>query len=427
MFGSYLAVSAMAIKGLTDKKAAFPRIGKLRKGGVKTGNKPGQDLDHFRFDSPDPAAMAAFAAAYGDRPQSVNVRLPYPTVEENWSAAMEKYGAGGLEIRCDREFMEGCRVNGRFVKCFPGRSPCQRDESQKDGGCGCKEVGRLNLIIPELQRFAYVTAETHSINDIVNLTQQLTAIEMMFGRLSGIPLVLTRRPEQISTPKADGGRARREKWLLSIEVSPEWASRQIEASDRHALAQAAQPLLGGAPLALAPAVDDFEADPSPPPLPSYDFTQSELWFNIKAAFGKVQNADDIQRYQAKALGYIDSGALPPHAKTMIFDLCDRASQKLADRRPPAPIRSAAPASHAKPTPAEPEIDPKWRDRPLWKDLAQEVSQATVDELPAFATAVQGYIDSEELPPAAGPEMMKLSKQRVAQFAAPVKSVPVEVV
>jgi hypothetical protein len=409
----------MAIKGLTDKKAVFPRIGKLRKGGTKSGNRPGKDLDHFRFDSSDPGAVAAFTAAYGDEPREINVRLPYPTLEENFQTAMERYGAGGIEARCDREFLQGVRVNGKFVKCFPGKSPCQRDETKKDNGCGCKEVGRLNLIIPELERFAYVTAETHSINDIVNLTQQLTAIEMTFGQLNCIPLVLTRRPEQISCPSNDGGRARREKWMLSIEISPQWASKQIAARDRVALQQAAVAALApGAPLTLPAAGEDFEANPTPEPLPTYDFAQSELWLKMRNAFHAINDAGEIARYEARAMGLIADGTLPPQASTMVAQLVEKAYQKLSDRSIPTMPTVRMPAA---PAPAQPgpepaiDIDPNWQQGQLWVDLKREAERAPSEDLEAYGRQVEAFIQSGELPPAAGPAMQRIISRRLTDF------------
>lgn len=412
----------MAIKGLTERKAAFPRIGKLRKGGVKPAKGPGRDLDHFRFDSTDPAAVAAFTAVYGETPKAVNVRLPYPTVEENFQSAMERYGAGGLEIRCDKEFKQGQRVNGKFMQCFPGKSPCEFDDSKKDNGCGCKPVGRLNVIIPELQRFAYVTAETHSINDLVNLTQQLTAIEMTFGQLNGVPLVLTRRPEQVSTPSADGGRARREKWMLSIEVSPEWASRQIEARDTAALAAASIPQLPGSPLQLPPAPSNFEPGPRPDPLPTYDFTQSDLWLKIKNAFHTVQDAAAIALYEKKALTYIESGELPQNARTMVVQLVERAYQKLSDRAmpvSPCPAQKSAAVAVPVSVASAPSIDLDWEKGQLWLDLVREAQVAPKDDLESYERQVDAYIQAEVLPPATGPAMQKIVLRRMTDFSTTV--------
>lgn len=207
------------------REASFPLIGKLRKGGVRpeSGKAPGKDLTYFRFDSDDAHAQKCFTAAYGDQPAQVNVFLPHQTAAANFSCWQEAYVAGGLTHRCDGET---CVIWLDGTKYRTDPKPCPG---------GCKEVGRLMVIIPELQRFAYVTVETHSINDIIRLQENLQAVEFLRGDLRGIPFILKRTPVEISTPTADGKRARREKWLLSIEVDPVWASLQLEAMHRAAL------------------------------------------------------------------------------------------------------------------------------------------------------------------------------------------------
>lgn len=214
----------MAIKRLV-REAAFPCVGKLRKGGVKPENSkaPGKDLTYFRFDSDDQRAMTHFQAAYGDQPSQVNVFLPHQTAAQNFSCWQEAYLAGGMLHRCDGET---CVVWLDGTKYRTDPKPCPG---------GCKEIGRLMVIIPELQRFAYVTVETHSIHDIIRLQENLQAVEFLRGDLRGIPFILKRTPVEISTPGADGKRARREKWLLSIEVDPAWAALQLESMHRAAL------------------------------------------------------------------------------------------------------------------------------------------------------------------------------------------------
>jgi hypothetical protein len=70
---------------------------------------------------------------------------------------------------------------------------------------------------------------TTSVHDIINISNQLEGIASMNGgRLAGIPLVLRRRPKKISTPSGEAGkRARREKWLVSIEADPEWVKAKL--------------------------------------------------------------------------------------------------------------------------------------------------------------------------------------------------------
>ena len=229
----------MGIIGLTtNREANFPRIGVLRKGGKKPadGKKPGQDLKYFRFDTSDKDAERAFVAFYGAEPDTINVFLPYVTPDENFQAWQEEYRAGGLVHRCDGEIMSIWLTPDGKYSTEPTPCPYHTGKQKRTTNePGCKAVGRLIVIVPELSRFAYVTVGTTSKNDIMELTDNLNAVFAIRGSLQGIPFILCRRPRMISTPKPDGsGRARYEKWMLSLEVNPKWATLQLEAMQKQA-------------------------------------------------------------------------------------------------------------------------------------------------------------------------------------------------
>jgi hypothetical protein len=238
----------MPIKSLqSNRPAQFPCIGKLRKGGLKKKNANGReiygdDLKHFRFTSDDGAAVEAFASYYGAEPRSINVFMPYATTNDNFGAWLEEYTAGGMLRRCDGETQYFHRDadgkgNNTPVKC---ERLCGR-------ACGCKQVGRLAVIVPELARLAYVLVETHSLYDIMQLTENLQAAEALRGDLRGIPFILSRREREISTPGDNGKRARRAKSLLFIEPDPEWVQRQLESMRLAALPIIDVPVLSAPP------------------------------------------------------------------------------------------------------------------------------------------------------------------------------------
>lgn len=242
----------MPIKGITDRKtASFPQLGTLRKGGEKeTRSKNGKeyqtygkDLQGFRFDTDDPEALDAFTTHYGDEPRSVDVYLPFETVDENFETSKEAWSASALQHRCDGETCTRW-LDKKTGKYSSEPIPCPG---------GCKEVGRLKVIIPALRRMVYVVAETHSIHDLVNLTEQLTALHIVRGSLRGIPMILSRRPREISTPRSEGQRARVTKWLMSIEAAPSWVELQLSAMERQALPGAIRE-----PLALPEPVQAIE-------------------------------------------------------------------------------------------------------------------------------------------------------------------------
>jgi hypothetical protein len=105
------------------------------------------------------------------------------------------------------------------------------NKNEKQVPIFCKPVGRLRVVLPDLQRLAYFTVITTSIHDIIYLSGQINAVAMFNqGRIAGIPLILKRRPKMISCPNKDGSRTRREKWVLSIEADPSWVSLSLEAA-----------------------------------------------------------------------------------------------------------------------------------------------------------------------------------------------------
>jgi len=217
----------MAIRGLTDTVLpTFPRIGKLRKGGPRpeSGRRPGKDLEYFRFTSDRPDVVNAFQAVYGDEPQEIDVYLPYARIEDNFSCWKEHWQAGGLLHRCDGETCTiWLREDGSY--------------SQEPKPCpgGCKEVGRLSLILPPLIRagyVGYVTMETHSLHDILAIQAALMATVEARGQedLRGIGFCLRRVAENISTPSTGGKRVRRIKWLVKLEPAAAWVAAQLDKS-----------------------------------------------------------------------------------------------------------------------------------------------------------------------------------------------------
>lgn len=233
----------MPIKGLTTNvRPQFPSLGKLRKGEARTQedvakNRPGADLPGtFRFTSDDPKIEEAFVAAYGSRPTSLAVFLPNKALTDNWEAWKEHWVAGGLKHRCDGETCVVWQDDQGQYRTEP--KPCPGE---------CKEVGRLQLLLPELLRagyVGYVTFETHSKNDIISLQ---ACMEDAAGKsnghgLQGIEFRLYRVQQAISTPtvnKQTGAitRARRKKWLVKFTPSMRWVQAQLASAERLALGE----------------------------------------------------------------------------------------------------------------------------------------------------------------------------------------------
>jgi len=229
----------VSIKGLTDRPAAFPSVGILRKGEKKVKeNAPGKDLTFFRFVTDDDLAAKMFAEAYPDEEalRNINIFLPFKTTDENMDSWIEKWVASSLVYRSDGETVVLWRKErgGFSTELKPDPKPAVGEDGKRADGSS--QVGRLSVIIPDLGRFATVTIMTTSKNDILNLTRQLRGYEALLGDLRGTPFVIRRRPHMISTPAQNGKRARRESYLLSIETQAQWSIQRLGMMERAALA-----------------------------------------------------------------------------------------------------------------------------------------------------------------------------------------------
>ena len=232
----------MPIKGLTDRGLALPEIGQIRKGAKKEPTKPGADLTYFRieFAEGEEKTSAKFLAVYGSKPNAIRVILPFNEIERMWDAWKEAYTAGRLVARSDGEWIAYQLDNkGEIVVHSWQDKDGNKVPYPKDGIAGYdyqnkpvkfKNSGRLKVIIPDLERAAYLTVMTTSTHDIGNISEQLAAFkELNGGQLAGIPFILRRRPKLISMPTSntDPTRVRRKKYLISIEVDPEWAKAKF--------------------------------------------------------------------------------------------------------------------------------------------------------------------------------------------------------
>lgn len=225
----------MPIVGLTDNVSAeFVTVGRLRKGAKKNGNKPGADLEWFRFTSEIPGIEEAFYAAYPAEPTEVRVVLPAPTTDEVFSAWKEEWGGSlTLKHRCDgvhvvRRWNE---KTGEYEDFAPGEGP------ECPGGCSI--TARLRLIIPELVAAGYVgeiTFVTGSKHDITALLGSIKRIEQerhaAGSTLMWFPCVLKRVSQEVSSPAWEGEpvgkRHKVIKSLVKLFPSEEWVRAQVE-------------------------------------------------------------------------------------------------------------------------------------------------------------------------------------------------------
>ena len=285
----------MPIINLTQTEGHLPEIGRLRKGAPQTEDpKPGmkwqaEDLDHFRFTAPEPDLVQEFYHVYGPEPKSVDIHLPYATMDENFETWMLEFGKRGLARRCDGQtiWQDEETATGQEPRLVHTNKPCVKAQQ---GHCLCKATGLLHMQIIGINRFGVVKLTTRSHNDIRNLSGTLAHLEQFAARfgadLSKIPMRLSRHPQLVSAPRKDKktGQTYRQqvtKHLLRIEPHPQWVALANQSNVFPWQQQSGGIIEGASTPALAlpapaPTLPAPEAHTAPPPPPQEDLTPYDM-------------------------------------------------------------------------------------------------------------------------------------------------------
>jgi hypothetical protein len=235
---------------LTDKGESFPEIGKIRKGMKIKKNKPDgstiempTDLEYFRvvFHKGEDDSRSRFVNYYKEQPDEIDVLLPLDA-EDVWYAWIEAFSRGRMIAQSDGEYFRYMRDQNLNVvvrnwldedqKKVPYTG--ERGDEQVVNGIKMKPRGLLKVVVPQLERFAYLTLITHSYEDIDNLSQQLKSIYRMSNIMGGVPLVLRRKPRMKTVPGGNGRTFRKEMWMVSIEAKEEWVRIKMLADRKKA-------------------------------------------------------------------------------------------------------------------------------------------------------------------------------------------------
>lgn len=224
-------------------------IGRIFKGGKKgtstRGYAGGDDLDHFRFepnerlkDFPIDGGTNAYDLLrdrwneLGDKPRTIPIRFIHSDPGLIFTASNEVWSNKGGNERCIR------RCNGETVLLHYQDRPNARGQSQPvlsrqpmpcaaqpgENKCpmDCKPTGRLAFVIPQLGYPGQILLTTHSIHDITELQGNLAAYANF--DLSKIPFLLCRSLKSCPHHKPDGTVMPQKKWLLHLEIDPEFGN-----------------------------------------------------------------------------------------------------------------------------------------------------------------------------------------------------------
>ncbi len=249
----------MPIKGLTTETqagAGLPLIARLYKGAekeVRTNRQGkeyevvGKDLDYFRveFEPQFEYLRELWTEMYGEQPtEFAPVFLAASTVDDAFQSWKEEWNASGTLLhRCDGE-QQVAWWNGDSQCYMSARVGCASRLDPKTGemmgaGCGCKPVGRLNIILPDFIQesgiFGTILVSTHSLNDIMIVHRYLSDIEGAYGTISGVPFIFGRAKKEVSAPKqvkqgneyVRDGRIKVMKSLFYLHVAPDFTRERL--------------------------------------------------------------------------------------------------------------------------------------------------------------------------------------------------------
>jgi hypothetical protein len=295
----------MAIKDLQTTKPGLARAGVIRLGYKvkKNGKEYPTPSDHFVLkDAPGVAE-----ALGNERPKELRIYLPFDDIDLVLPAYHQYWVASALVCRGDGESIQyainpntgqvvirdGVAIadfeSGKTQYKAGQHMPCPGMTHDLYPKCQhCKPNAMLIVMLRDVPRLAYYQIATTSIHNIIGLTEQLTYIKQTIGRLQGVPFILKLAPRKISVPKSDGkGRMRTEKYLLSLEVDPEWvqslmtAQRQLSAPERKLLA------------ATIDEEEIIDVEPAKPAVSTvHTFVEPPVWF-------PPNGSDDSGDYEAE--------------------------------------------------------------------------------------------------------------------------------
>lgn len=268
----------------TERSPRIQPIGKIFKGEKKTGNRPGANLDYFRF-VPTPGVSAERVAEiweqfYGDQPKEIQIFFKHDNIDSLIDDWYSEFATGGLlKTKCNGETITEWR-DDRGVYHLNEPKPCRAPNSPK--GCDkCRASALIKFGMPEFRYMGYsgnIELSTTSINDIVCLKSQLQEIAaelaLCGASLKYAPLILSRSPRVITKTTAQK-QFRGEENLLYLSIDPQYQMK----IDR-AISAAKYAEIGAIyePRKLAN-VDAIAQLP-----PAIDVTSKPVWSDFFAAF-----------------------------------------------------------------------------------------------------------------------------------------------
>lgn len=301
------------------------RLGIIRLGekaiSANSGREHPKDLPHF-------VVPEEVEAVTGPNPTSLKVMLPSSDWEVTCPTALEKWVEWGKERRCM------CKGDGEAAMCRDDsmnwqEQPCSYKACAEYMAGNCTEVGRLNVILPDVNCWGFYTINTGSfygINQVHDaFFSTVTVLQNMIGNpglITRAECTLTREPTQLEylDPKS-GQRKQVTKCILKLTVPPITLPqlRSMQAAVNLPMIEAGElPSLPPAPavgFATGPAVEPELDEPDEPECPrdlvanaspvGPDLVQKAAWAALLeqvVALGK-----DPDKFEVHVAGWVTEG------------------------------------------------------------------------------------------------------------------------
>lgn len=178
----------MPINGLSEKRR-LPRLGKIHLG-VKDTNAKGVEypraVDYFVV--PD-----EIKEVYGEKPTELDIMIPTEDPNIFFPQFYKQYSnKRGLVCKGDGTNANRVGEDGEMVELTCNPATC---EFYLKGDC--KPVGNLLFVLPKVKGFGVYQVDTSSLHNIINLNSEIALLKNLLGRVSGIPLKLTREVQKV--------------------------------------------------------------------------------------------------------------------------------------------------------------------------------------------------------------------------------------
>ncbi len=231
-------------RGISER-LVIPRAGNVRIGKkVPSRRNPEKmvptKLDHFRFDPKNPDLLSLLLKTFGEKPKSLPIMLVQDD-EHPWDKVfphyLKLYGTGE-RLKCMSDGEKVIRRRDENNKFIDGIDEvCDPDTCKYFQNKQCKLTGSLQFIImhPDLPSLCVWQISTTGVHSTQNFLGNLWLLKQGWGRINGIPLVLSVYPQMFHPEgKSVPG------FVLSLDLNPEYADiipRQL------AFGQTSQPAL----------------------------------------------------------------------------------------------------------------------------------------------------------------------------------------